>query len=54
MLKLRNSIGLRSQICLEKLDDKVDTSRVWSSIRENIKPSAKESLGCCEIKQQKP
>jgi hypothetical protein len=30
---------------LENFDDNVDMNRAWESIRENIKTSAKESLG---------
>jgi hypothetical protein len=30
---------------LENLDAEVDTNRAWVTIRENIKFSAKESLG---------
>jgi hypothetical protein len=36
---------------LENLDDDVDISRAWETIRENIKISAKESLGYCELKK---
>jgi len=31
-----------------------DINRAWKSIRENINPSATESLGCCNLKQHKP
>jgi hypothetical protein len=31
---------------LENLDTEVDFNRVWETIRENIKISAKESLPC--------
>jgi hypothetical protein len=34
---------------LEKLDYEVDINRVWETIRENIKISAKESLGYYEL-----
>jgi hypothetical protein len=39
---------------LESLDDDVDISRVWKTIRENIKISAKENLGYYKLKQHKP
>jgi hypothetical protein len=31
-----------------------DINRAWESIKENIKTSAKESLGMHEMKQHKP
>jgi hypothetical protein len=34
---------------LENLDTKVDINRAWETIRENMKLSAKESLGCYEL-----
>jgi hypothetical protein len=39
---------------LENLDDDVDISGVWETIRENIQISAKESLGYYESKKHKP
>jgi lipoate-protein ligase A len=39
---------------LEDLDAKVEINTVWETIRENIKMSAKESLGYYELKQHKP
>jgi hypothetical protein len=39
---------------LENFDDNVDMSRAWENIRENIKTSAKESLGHYELQQHKP
>jgi hypothetical protein len=39
---------------LEDLDTKVDINSVWEMIRENIKISAKESLGYIELKKHKP
>jgi hypothetical protein len=38
---------------LENLDIEVDINRAWETIRENIKISAKESLGYYELKKQK-
>jgi hypothetical protein len=35
---------------LEDLDDKVDNNIAWETIRENIKMSAKKSLGCYELR----
>jgi hypothetical protein len=39
---------------LENVSDDEDISRAWESIKENIKSSAKESLGLHEMKQHKP
>jgi hypothetical protein len=39
---------------LENFDDNVDMSRAWENIRENIKTSAKDSLGHYELQQHKP
>jgi hypothetical protein len=39
---------------LENLDSEVDINRASETIRENIKISAKESLGYYELKQHKP
>ena len=39
---------------LENLYDSQDTNRAWENIKQNIKTSAKESLGLCELKQHKP
>jgi hypothetical protein len=36
---------------LENCDDTVDMNRAWENIRENIKTSAKESLGHYELQQ---
>jgi hypothetical protein len=38
---------------LENFDDNVDMIRAWENIRENIKTSAKESLGHYELEQHK-
>jgi hypothetical protein len=37
-------------IALEDLDTEVEIKSTWELIRENIKISAKESLGYCELK----
>jgi DNA repair ATPase RecN len=39
---------------LENFDDNEDINRAWETIRENIKISAKESIGLCESKYYKP
>jgi len=39
---------------LENLNDSEDIKRAWENIKENIKTSAKESLGLHELKQRKP
>ena len=38
---------------LEDLNDDEDVNRTWENIKENIKTSAKESLGLHELKQHK-
>jgi hypothetical protein len=32
----------------------MDINRAWETVRENIKISAKESLGYCELDKHKP
>jgi hypothetical protein len=39
---------------LENLDTEANINNYWETIRENIKISAKESLGYYELKQHKP
>jgi len=39
---------------LENVGDSEDINRAWEDIKENIKTSAKESLGLHELKQHKP
>jgi hypothetical protein len=39
---------------LENLDTEVDVNGAWEAIRENIKISAKDSLGYYELKKHKP
>ena len=39
---------------MENLSDGEDVNRAWKNITENIKTSAKESLGLYELKQHKP
>jgi len=39
---------------LENLNADEDVYRAWENIKENIKTSAKESLGLSELKWHKP
>jgi hypothetical protein len=39
---------------LENLNAKVNINRAWETIKENIKISAKKSLGYYELKKHKP
>ena len=39
---------------MENLNVDEDVNRAWENIKENIKTSAKESLGLHELKQHKP
>ena len=39
---------------MENLSDGMNINRAWENIKENIKTSAKESLGLHEFKQRKP
>jgi len=39
---------------LENLSDDKDVNRTWENVKENIKTSAKESVGLHELKQHKP
>jgi hypothetical protein len=39
---------------LEDLDTGVEINNAWKIITENIKISAKESLGYCKLKKHKP
>jgi len=39
---------------LEELSDCENINRVWENIKENVKTSAKESLGLYELKKHKP
>ena len=48
-------IEISNQIAaLDNLSDNEDINRAWENIKENIKTSAKESLGLCKLKQRKP
>ena len=47
-------IGITNRFAaLENLNDGEDVNRAWENIKENIKTSAKESLGLHELKQHK-
>jgi hypothetical protein len=48
-VKISNSFA-----ALGNCDDTVDMSRAWENIRENMKTSAKESLGHYDLQQRKP
>jgi hypothetical protein len=39
---------------LEDMDAEMEINSAWEMIRGNIKISAKESLGYCELKKHKP
>ncbi|PNF30195.1 hypothetical protein B7P43_G08421 [Cryptotermes secundus] len=41
-------------MALENLDTEVDVNKAWETIRENIKITAKESLGYYELKKHIP
>jgi hypothetical protein len=56
--KIKGKEQLRIEVsnrfaALEDLDVEVEINRAWEMIRENIKMSAKESLGYCELKKHK-
>jgi hypothetical protein len=62
-LKQLNKVEGKEQFCvevsnrfaaLEDLDTEVEINSAWETIRENIKISAKESLGYFELKKLKP
>ena len=48
-MRLRTGLQLWRVLC-----DDEDINRAWENIKENIKTSAKESLGLQELKQNKP
>ena len=45
---------LSRHTALENLNVDEDINRAWENIKENIKSSAKESIGLQELKQHKP
>jgi hypothetical protein len=44
---------LKSFVAWENLNDNEGINRAWENIKENIKTSVKQSLGLCELKQDK-
>jgi hypothetical protein len=44
---------LKSQIGSQVWNE-VDVNKAWETIRQNIKDSAKKSVGYCELKKNKP
>jgi hypothetical protein len=42
-----------SKLILESLEAEMDMNKAWETIRENIKISAQEVLGCYELKKHK-
>jgi hypothetical protein len=50
--KLKNyQVTIKNKFAaLENVDDNVDINKAWETIRENIRISAKESIGLCESK----
>jgi hypothetical protein len=38
---------------MENARDSENLNRAWENIKENVKVSAKEGLGLCELKQRK-
>jgi hypothetical protein len=62
-LKILSEMKVRKQFqielsnrfaALENLNDSEDVNRAWENIKEEIKISAKETLGLYEQKQHKP
>jgi 50S ribosomal subunit-associated GTPase HflX len=54
-VKEQYQVTIRNKFAvLENLEDSGDINRAWDNIRENIKISAQESLGYCELKHSKP
>jgi hypothetical protein len=49
LIEISNSFAV-----LENVSNSRDINRAWENIKENIKTSAKESLGQHELKQHKP
>jgi hypothetical protein len=39
---------------VESVEGNGDINRAWDDVRENIKISAQESIGCCESKHHEP
>jgi predicted metallo-beta-lactamase superfamily hydrolase len=45
---------LKTLVALENSNDNEDISRVWESIKENIKPSSTKNLDYYELKEYEP
>jgi uncharacterized FlaG/YvyC family protein len=53
-VKEQYQVTIRNRLAaLENIDDGGDINRAWDTIRENIKFSAKKSIGLCELKSYK-
>jgi hypothetical protein len=54
-VKIKYQIEITNRFtALENLNTDEDVNRAWETIKENVKASAKESLGLQELKQHKP
>jgi len=54
-VRIQYQIGITNRFAaLENLSDGEDINRAWRNIKENVKTSAKESLGLHELKRHKP
>jgi hypothetical protein len=54
-VKEQHQVTIKNKFAaLENLDDNGDISRAWDTLRENIKISARENIGLCELKYHKP
>ena len=62
-LRMLNELEVRKQywitisnrfVALENLSDSEDINTAWENIQENVKTSAKETLGLYDLKQHKP
>ena len=55
VVKKQYQIEITNRVAaLGNISDDGDINRAWENIKENIKTSAKESLGLLELKQHKP
>jgi hypothetical protein len=54
-IKEHYQVTIRNKFAaVENLEDSGDINMAWDNIREKIKISLKESLGCCESKHHEP
>jgi hypothetical protein len=51
--KVEGKEQYRVEVSLEELDSEVEINNAWEMIRENIKISAEQSLGYCELRKHK-